>query len=201
MERSVETLLDDLAGLAAERDVARPVGDYRALAQERLTALLDHLTPRHQEIIAAYYGLDGGSWRTLRAIAAPAGVSREDIRHHKARALKRMARILRQELTSASQSAQETINSALERAQLAGRLSARTLHFLRRGLDVEVLAANGSLETFRAELEKEDGGACAVSRASVQKPLQSCARRCWNSIRRVDRRSDAVQSWRFHRSG
>jgi len=158
MERTIETLLDELATLAAERDGQGPAPGYRELARRCLPALLDRLPPRQRQIVAAYYGLDGDGEQTLRQIATPAGVSREDIRHHKACALRRLARLLRQEHASASSGDQETLHAALERAQLAGRLSARTLHFLRCGLDRAVLVADGSLEAFRAELKQEDGG-------------------------------------------
>jgi hypothetical protein len=158
MERTIETLLDEVVELAAERDGQRPVDDDRELARRCLPTLLDQLPPRQREIVAGYYGLDGGGGQTLRAIATPAGVSREDIRHHKACALRRLARLLRQELALASEGDQETLGAALEHAQLEGRLSARTLHFLRCGLSAAVLAADGSLEAFRAELMKVDGG-------------------------------------------
>lgn len=158
MERTVETLLDEVVELAAERDGQGPVDDDRELARQCLPRLLDQLAPRQREIVTAYYGLDGGGGRMLREIATPVGVSREDIRHHKACALRRLVRLLRQELASTSNGDQEMLGVALERAQLEGCLSARTLHFLRCGLSAAVLAADGSLDAFRAELMKADGG-------------------------------------------
>jgi RNA polymerase primary sigma factor len=77
-------------------DLRSPAPDEQ-LAQGRMQvqtrALLDHLSPREQQLLKLRFGMDGGPGQTLEEVGKSFNLSRERVRQIEAAALKKLRAI------------------------------------------------------------------------------------------------------------
>ena len=80
-----------LSDLVEDRTAENPSsGADRLALDEQVSALLDVLTPKEQDVIRLRYGLDSTEELTLQEVATRLGLSREGVRRIEARALAKM---------------------------------------------------------------------------------------------------------------
>jgi RNA polymerase primary sigma factor len=93
---SVTTLSDVVEDAANETH--RRLDDW--VRAEEVHQLLEALTPREREIIALRFGLEDGEEKTLRAIAARFGVTKERVRQIEAQAMRKLRQRAHQQVVA-----------------------------------------------------------------------------------------------------
>ncbi len=83
-----------LGDLVADPHAAAPDEELAgARMQEQTRALLEHLTPREQQLLRLRFGMDGGPGQTLEEVGKSFNLSRERVRQIEAAALKKLRAI------------------------------------------------------------------------------------------------------------
>jgi RNA polymerase primary sigma factor len=83
-----------LGDLVADPTAASPDEELAsARMQEQTRALLEHLTPREQQLLKLRFGMDGGPGQTLEEVGKSFNLSRERVRQIEAAALKKLRAI------------------------------------------------------------------------------------------------------------